>query len=132
MGRKPKQIHASDVEQLRQGIEEWRKTRVKRTAMPDQLWQGAVAVARKHGIYAAARDLRISYDALKARVDGKRKASKPQVSAFVKLEPVLPLGVGGSAVELVSAGGAKLTIRLAANAELDMAELVRDFWRQAK
>jgi hypothetical protein len=51
-------------------------------------------------------------------------------SGFVELSPVLP--VGGSVLELVAAGGQKLTIRLSGAGELDVAELCRDFWSAAE
>jgi hypothetical protein len=63
--------------------------------MPAQLWQAAVALAREQGVYAISQDLRISYDRLKAQVDGAAKAQKARgskgrlVSEFVEIVPTL-------------------------------------------
>jgi hypothetical protein len=113
MGRMPGRTQMPQIEQISRKIEQWRKTRLRRTRMPDELWDAAVALAREHGVYATARDLRISYDGLKSRLDAtpKRRA-RPSSLAFVELGPVAPISVTGSVVELVGASGAKLTIRL--------------------
>lgn len=113
MGRKQGQAQAASIEQLRQKIEHWRKTRQRRTRMPQELWEAAVAVAREHGVHATARALRIGYEGLRARV-GKtperagRQQARPK---FVELGPGLAIG-GASVVELQSASGTKLLIRL--------------------
>jgi hypothetical protein len=50
------------------------------------VWQAAVELARKHGVYSVAHPLRLDYMGLKKRLGGvshsRRKARKP---AFVEL-----------------------------------------------
>lgn len=115
MGRKPRHTRTPRIEQISEKIEHWRKTRLRRTRMPDELWQAAVALAHEHGVYATARDLRLSYDGLKTRLEatptrGARQRQAP--ATFVELGPALAIGASGSVVELLGASGAKLTIRL--------------------
>ncbi len=113
MGRRPGRPAGPQIERVSQKIEEWRRTRLRRTRMPDELWHAAVAVARKHGVYATARDLRISYDGLKSRLAAAAKPRNRQAQpTFVELGPAVAFGATGSVVELVGASGAKLTIRL--------------------
>ncbi len=52
----------SAIEEVRDRIEHWRKTRQKRSPMPEQLWDAAIPLARTHGIYAVAKALRVNYD----------------------------------------------------------------------
>jgi hypothetical protein len=115
MGRKKQKTNTRAVEQLSQRIEHWRKTRLRRGRMPEELWEAAVEIAREHGVHATAASLRISYDALKRRVGveakGKRRVSRT-APAFVELSPGLPISMGGPVVELVVPSGGKLTIRL--------------------
>jgi hypothetical protein len=115
------------MEQVRQRIDPWRKTRVGRGRMPEALWRAAVALAGEHGVYATAQGLGVSYDSLEARV-GKPSGA---AATFVELGPGLPIGAG-STVELVAASGEKLVVRLAAGGLLDVAELCRDFWSRAR
>lgn len=114
MSRMARGTRFPQIEQIRREIEHWRKTRLGRTAMPAELWDAAVALAREHGVYATARDLRIGYDGLKSRLEAtpKPRATGDSPSAFVELGRVAPMSASGSVVELVGASGTKLTIRL--------------------
>ena len=134
MSRKAGAARTARMEQVSQRVEHWRETREKRGRMPERLWAAAVALARKHGVYATAQGLRVNYDSLSARVGArrsKRRASKARGAAFVELGPALPLSPTsptGPVVELTGADGQKLTLRLASTEELDLPGLVREFW----
>jgi hypothetical protein len=134
MSRKPGAARTARMEQVRQRIEHWRETREKRGRMPERLWAAAVALARKHGVYATAQGLRVNYDSLRARVGvrrPKRRAPKARGAAFVELGPALPLEPAsptGPVVELTGTDGQKLTLRLAGTEEVDLPGLVREFW----
>jgi hypothetical protein len=133
MSRKTRQARTPRIEQVSQRIENWRRTRERRTRMPEPLWKAAVAVAREDGLYATSRRLRVNYESLKARVGGGAKRSRPS-AGFVELSPAPAIGtppVGGLVVELVGAGGEKLTIRLAEAGDVDVAALARDFWSRS-
>ena len=56
--------------ELRERIEEWRRTRERRCQMPADLWDGAVSLARVHGPYQVSRALGVHYGALKSRLEG--------------------------------------------------------------
>jgi hypothetical protein len=100
--------------------------------MPEPLWAAAVAVAREHGIYAASRGLRISYESLKLRLTARRSKGRALKSAtdFVELGTPLPFAntPAGATVELADADGAKLAVHLAGNDPLDLVGLAREFW----
>ena len=121
------------MERVRRRIDEWRKTRVTRGRMSEELWRAAVALAREHGVYATARGLRVNYDSLKARVGAAGKPRKGLASTFVELSGGLAIGPtpAGSVVELAGPSGEKLVIRLAGGGEFDVAELCREFWSRA-
>jgi len=121
------------VKLLRKRIEEWRRTRDRRTAMPADLWDEAVALARPGRAWAVARALGISFQALRRRMaeagDGPATASP---SPFVEVSGAQILGstaASGTVVEL-SEGDARLTVRMAAGAELDVAHVVAAFRRR--
>lgn len=123
---------APEIGRIRERILHWRRTREKKTRMPEELWSAAVALVREHGLYATAQGLGVSYDSLKQRAQGKtarKKGSKGSTPAFVELGAV-PLGGGwgGPTLELTDSDGSKLAVRLAANEIVDMTGLAREFW----
>lgn len=136
MGRKKTRLTDVRIEPLRRQIEHWRQTRTKRSAMPEPLWRGAVAVAREHGVYAACQALRLSYDSLRTRADADKsgtaraKGDGLTRATFVELsagsDALAPLP-GGPVVEVTGSNGQRLTVRLRGG-ELDVAELIRACW----
>ena len=60
--RKPqKDITQEQLEQLRQQIQEWRKARKGPGPIPEELWSGAVALAKAFGVCPIARALPLDY-----------------------------------------------------------------------
>jgi hypothetical protein len=120
------------VKELRRRIERWRRTRERRTAMPAELWTEAIALARSGRPYAVARATGINFEGLRRRMaesaaDG-RGAAAP--GAFVELSGAEILGAtsaAGAVVELSDGDGVRLTVRLAASAEVDVARIVAAF-----
>jgi hypothetical protein len=124
----------ADVEGLRRRIDDWRRTRTRRSPMPRQLWEGAVALTRTHGVYPIARALGVNYDSLKRRVvtetSGRGRAEAAAVS-FVELRPSVPFDLSRPAaavVELSNRGGDKLAIHLSAGGDIDVTSLAAAFW----
>lgn len=135
-GRRTLALRDDGLEAVRDQIEHWRRTRTKRSAMPEPLWQAAVMLARKHGLYATVVGLRVSYDSLKARLNAKgpqaRDAKRTSVK-FVELAPAaaaLPMSavLPGAVVELWGPKGQRLSVRLSGPGGLDVAALVRECW----
>lgn len=132
-----------EVRKLRDQIERWRKTRTKRTRMPEKLWTLATALGRVHGVYRISQDLGISYDCLRVRVEQSgdgvasrgerpqaRKAAGKQPK-FVELQamptPVAAIGSDGTLVEVEDAAGSKLTIRLGDTSPVDVSSVLAAF-----
>jgi len=76
------------LEKTRDRIDQWRKTRrFANTPMPTTLWCAAVAAAQQHGLYPAARALRIDYGALKTHVEAAATRSSERPPTFIELSP---------------------------------------------
>jgi len=128
---------AQRLKQLRQSIEQWRRTRRKRGPMPAVLWEEAAALAGDLGVCPVSRALRVGYDSLQKRV---QRRSEPAAAAtataagaaigFIELSGA-QLGVSsaasGAVVEVSAADGARLSIRLPSASALDVVALVRAF-----
>lgn len=133
-----------EISKLRDQIERWRKTRTKRTRMPEKLWALATALARTHGVYRISQDLGISYDSLRVRVEQSgpgvasrggrpriRKAAAKREPKFVELAamptPVAAIGADSTLVEVEDAAGSKLTIRLGDTSPVDVGSVLAAF-----
>jgi len=133
MARTTRPALPAGVRQLRRRIEYWRRTRERRTAMPGDLWRDAIALARTGRPYAVARALRIDFDGLRRRMaETGAGASDPVPGAFVQLSGAEILGASassapGTVVELSDRDGVRLTVRLTAGSEVDVARVVAAF-----
>lgn len=130
-GAEPEQ--PAEVERLRERIERWRQARGKRGPMPAPLWTSAVALARRRGVYATAKGLRIDFGSLRRRLAAAAERTAPsreREPTFVEIAPPAMFGAAGPgvSVELSRPDGARLTVRLGAEAAFDVGELVRELW----
>ena len=131
MAKRRKQLQPGEVEGVRTRIEHWRRTRVKRTAMPEELWSEAASLARVHGIYRISRALGVSYESLRRRVEQgtmRGSGSGRRQGDFVELsmtELVQASPAAGTVVELSRADGTKLMVQLPDGEGLDVLGLAK-------
>ncbi len=113
--QQPSHLILTQVERVRQRFERWRRTRKKRSPIPERLWQAAVQVAGSHGVNKTARALGLDYYELKRRLDsgpGAMALEKGSVGSFVELVAAGPAVDGECVVEVESAGGTKMRVHL--------------------
>ncbi len=132
MGRKARRVLPARVRKARDEIARWRRTRVKRSPMPAELWDAAIWLAQAGGTYATARALGVDYGSLARRVaeaQGGRGGRATSGPAFVELggAPLLGAPAPAAVVELCATDGGRLVIQLGASMPLDVAELVQRF-----
>ena len=140
MGGTRRPAASGRVKQARGRIEQWRRTRAKRSPMPEPLWDAAVELAQAEGIYPIARALALNYQTLKCRVAMASKGNSRTPAGFVELTPMPanpPLASGSvsrgeTVLELSSGGGATLTIRLPSEREFDVERLAEAFLRRGR
>ncbi len=109
----------------------WRATRKPGSPMPSELWMAAVRLARVHGLTTISRSLPIDYGALKRRMEAAEGVQAPRFIELNAMPAAKEAVIEGPVVELTDASGAKMTLRLAAGASVDVAELVSAFWRRS-
>lgn len=118
------------MQQVHKRIEEWRRTRPCRTAMPAALWSEAASLARSEGAYRVARALRVNLDGLRRRM---AEAAVETAPAFVELPAGQLLGApqtAGAVVEMQDSDGTRVVVRLGAGAPVDVAQVVSAFRRR--
>lgn len=119
-----KEMATADLAVVRRRINGWRKQYGGRgRRLPAELWSAAAAVARQHGVYAAARALGLSYRGLKDRVRADEAAG-----AFVEVNVSPVGGARGTVVELVAGDGAQVRIHLSGPWTADLVHLAEAFW----
>jgi hypothetical protein len=123
------------ITQLQLQVEQFRAAHPPRTRLPKPLWQSAVELARRHGIYAVSRRLRLDYTRLKKQVNGssassasEREGSQP---SFVELIGAAGARVDEYVIEFESGQGPKMRIHWKAATPPDWAALL-DAWRRAE
>jgi hypothetical protein len=112
---------------LRQQIKEWRLSRTGPGPMPDEIWAGAVALAKDYGICPVARALAIDYTALRKRLQRPPEGGLVGPT-FVQL-PATMTAVAASAttIEISARDGARMLIHLEAGRSMDTAGIVAAF-----
>lgn len=102
--------------------------------MPEELWEAAVLLARKYGLWRISQDLRVRFEGLKSRMAPAESGSKAKgTPEFVELTSALTGAGGGSAattVEVSRADGARLSLRL--GGDVDLQALVGAFFQQSR
>lgn len=104
------------VEEVGARLEEWRRSRQGRAAIPDELWSAAIEVARRDGVTRTATALRLDGGKLKRRMmaaDGvAKRATAP---SFVELIAPEAGALAQCAIELEGRRG-RIRIELKAKA----------------
>jgi hypothetical protein len=121
----------TDLQELSERFEDWRRTRRRKLPIPEPLWAAAVELARSHGVCQTAQVLRLEYKKLKQLTGGKpvrrRRLSAP--AAFMELVPP-PTAAAECVIELEGPRG-KLRIQWKGAAAPDLAGLSRVLWESA-
>jgi hypothetical protein len=123
---------------LMEGVERWRREREHvRAPAPEELWEAAVEVARREGVYATAKAIRFDSSRLKARMSkalgATSGASRTDATQFVAIEvasPGAPTSARETVVELVGRLGDRMRI-VAAPGAVDVVGLAQAFWSRA-
>jgi hypothetical protein len=121
------------IDRARARFEEWRKTRSRKTPIPDELWSMAIAVARREGVNPTAQQLHLDAGKLKrllvAAESGPRQRRRQ--SGFVELLAPAPTANAGCVIEFEFAGGSKMRIHWKMASPPDWTGLLRA-WRDAE
>lgn len=135
MARQDGSGESAGVTEVRERIEQWRRTRTKLSPMPEALWRGAIALTRRKSVYGVARALGIQYAALRQRVNKQHGVvakgnGRQRVNGFVEVSGAALVGSGGPVVELTDRRGVQVTVRFGAGTQLAVTDLVKAFRRR--
>jgi len=114
------------VERVCGQFAQWRAHKSKRDRIPEHLWHAAVEVARRHGVHAVSRALRLEHSALKRRVEETARRMDDSV-AFIELDNEPAAGSVGCIVELEKSNGTRMRICVRDGAAVDWARMKEAF-----
>jgi hypothetical protein len=132
----PSPLINASIDEVRRRLARWRRNRQKGSRIPEPLWKAAVQVARRHGLNATARALRLDYYDLRQRLEaaaGPARVGESSLSSFVELIPAarptghMPAAVSECVLEREGARG-RLRIELKGIAPAELVGLSRALW----
>ena len=114
------------IERVRSQFAQWRMHKSGRDRIPDRLWHLAVEAARRHGVHAVSRAVRLEHAALRRRLaDGAGRAA--EALAFVEMDDVTMANGGGCIIELEKGNGTRMRICVRDGAAVDWARMKEAF-----
>lgn len=128
----PTKFSASDLLVLQRQLADWRDSQSGRPRLPAEVWDAAVALARRHRPSAVARTLGLSYPKLRQWMRRPRFEAPTAPASFVELKWVPPAGPSADPVgcaELRDPSGRVLRLHVGNDPQLMLA-LADSFWRQ--
>lgn len=121
----------SALEQVQEQFEHWRRSRAKRGAIPDALWQAAVRLFPDYGLHRISKALRLNNTDLKHRVNAHRSTCEQtdvSTAGFIELGLSDPMRRGQCMIEMADQKGASMRMYFKGEAGLDLLELGKAFW----
>lgn len=111
-------------------FERWRSGHKARLPIPSALWKAAVEAAREHGVFRAAKTLRLDYTKLKRVMESDAASIRAPSPRFVELAPADGIAMAECVIELEGPRG-KLRIHWKGAMPPDLAGLSRVLWESA-
>lgn len=118
-----------NADQVRDRFTEWRRTRAKKARIPEELWDAAIAVARRDGVNRTAQALHLDGGKLMRRMvaagsEPERKAEDVPTT-FLELVSSPPEMRIECVVEAERPGGSTVRVQLKSVTMREVAELGR-------
>jgi hypothetical protein len=124
----------SPLESVRYQFERWRKTKKSpREPIPEYLWEAASKLQNEYRISRISKALRLNHTDLKNRISGQKpnqKEEEPSSPLFVELDCVQPFTASECLIEMEDTSGSKMRMSFKGQADLDLLELGKAFWRK--
>ncbi len=118
------------LEQVRQRFEAWRQQRKKRTRIPQDLWQAAVALSEKYSLCHLSKALRVNHTALKKQVvkfnTPEQAVSDMPCTTFFQLPA--PTSLLESNIEMIKSNGSVMRMHVGGATCSDLVQLSKAFW----
>ena len=109
MGSRKKEV-PEELRRMRVELDEWRSQRRRGKRIPEELWNEAAGLARRHGLNIVSNALKLDYYHLKKRSGMNGRNAEPEKEVFAELQASVSESGGTCVVELEKGNGAKLRV----------------------
>jgi hypothetical protein len=119
----------NELNQLALRLKSWRRDHSAPTPIPPEIWRHAAELASVMSVATVAKTLRLDYSRLKrfSLDEGGFSSALRPAPTFVELRPMVMDGIGQCVVEVESARGSRMKIKMENPQCSNLAALIRDF-----
>ncbi len=75
--------HHPSLEHTKKEIQQWRKTRKRRSRIPEEIWEAALSLTTRYSINHVSKELKLNYRDLRNRMEDKECSGD---NGFVEVE----------------------------------------------
>ncbi len=119
------------LDRVREQFGHWRRTREKKGAIPEDLWEAAVSLQSDYSLCQISKVLRLGYNDLKTRVQAqKSNFISASDASFIELGISDPMNSAECIVEMKDQKGASMRMYFKGKAGVDLLELGKTFWNK--
>ncbi len=126
----------SPLESVQYQFEKWRESKKSpREPIPEYLWEAAARLENDYPLSRISKILRLNHTDLKNRISGQkpnRPEKEPSSPLFVELDCLQPFTASECLIEMEDASGSKMRMSFKGQADLDLLEFGKVFWRKGK
>lgn len=133
MKQKSTTSSGSDLERVRVKFEEWRRTRIRGSRIPEDLWGEAIKLAGVYPLAQICQSLKVEFNHLKRRVENHRAPVVSCTSAgprFIEMGPSRTMTELECTIEVQRCDGSRMRMSLRGAMEEHLIEMAKAFWSQ--
>jgi len=116
------------LDRVREQFGHWRRTREKKGAIPEALWEAAVSLHSDYSLCQISKALCLGYNDLKNRVQSNFTSHRD--ASFIELGISDPMYSAECIVEMKDQKGATMRMYFKGKAGVDLLELGKTFWNK--
>jgi hypothetical protein len=121
---------ATELEQVRDALAEWRAAPGKGQRIPDAVWRKAVRAAKRHGLNPVSKALGLDYNCLRRHVTGDGRSENRNAGlrpAFMEVRPETAPEDLACIIEMEKGGGTRMRICVKSAATVDWCRIKEAF-----
>ena len=127
----PTHFSTTDLNELRQQLNGWRRSKPPRSRIPEQVWKSAATLARSHGVSKVAGALRLDYYKVRQHLTGSGTPASAAGFVEVPWPSPSPTIANNCTVELLGARGGRMIVHLPGDTRAVMV-LAEAFWKRQR
>ncbi|MEI8206727.1 MAG: hypothetical protein WCG03_07610 [Kiritimatiellales bacterium] len=120
----------AELEPIREALTVWRGNPGKERKIPGSVWEQAIILAKKYGIQAVSKELKLSHGDLKRHVTGgagRQYRETGLMPTFIEVKPESAAEEVGCVIELTKGSGTRLRISLKSAGSVDWCRIKEAF-----